>query len=483
MLTPQRIACCFVLGLTFGPGLTLASDLDLRKTESIGLGNAIYALTNGDPIQAEAIVELADSRHQLGNERDLGLMFLADNYAAQGLRVRAKKIYRQLGERSTSNKIKDLAWLKLAKLAVEDQEFTIAKEAIYNIGDTLSNEQETERTLINGHVLLAERQPQQAVVAVPEKLGAETTWSLYQRYNLGVLLLKHYKNKHGAVLLHTLGEMDVRKNPERAALRDQANLSLGFTLIQLGNPAKAREYLKKVQLNGALSDQALLGMGWTYSSVGDNERALAYWLELQKRPLTNAFYYESLLAVPYAYSQAEAYKQAAERYQSAIDQLKREIDNLDAAQKAINDGRLFTILDTRPEHETDWVTNWQQNATPENHFLPLLMQNIKFQNALREYRSLLQLQAYLPGINDSITKLRERPQANRLQADLASAQLKYQTLNDALASAIRSQENKTDALAVEILDSYKTQLANYTRQAQFGLAQVIERASSKAGTP
>lgn len=465
------------------PGLGLSKEIDLRRTDNVDLGTAIYTLVNGNPLQAAALLELADNRKRLGDDKELARMYLADIYVAQGLRTKAMQLYRELGERSARVEIKDLAWLKLAKLALEDQQFAVAKKAIYDAGKTLTNEQETERTLINAHVLMAEKHPEQAVVLVSENLSAETQWSLYQRYNLGVLLLKHFKNKHGAVLLHKLGEMDVRNNPERAALRDQANLSLGFTLIQLGNPVRAREYLNKVQLNGALSEQALLGMGWTYSSSGDYERALVYWQELQKRPLTNAFYYESLLAIPYALSQAEAYKQAAERYESAIGQLRHEIDQMTEAQKAIRDHRLSAILNAQPAHETDWLSGWQKGATPENHFLPLLMQNIKFQEALREQRSLLQLQTYLSGLADVITQLERHSQAERVRSDIARSHLNQQTLSTSIANAIATQQSKIETLAIEILDSYKAQLANYTRQAQFGLAQVIEHATAKTGNP
>lgn len=483
MLILQRTTACLALCLALQPTLGLSKEIDVRRTQNVELGTAIYALINDNPFQGAAILELADSRNQLGDDKDPARMYLADIYAEQKMTSQAMRLYRELGESSAQPEIKDLAWLKLAKLAMETQQFDVAKKAIYATGKSLTHEQETERTLVNAHILMAERHPEQAVALVPENLGAETQWSLYQRYNLGVLLLKHFKNKHGAVLLHKLGEMDVRNNPERAALRDQANLSLGFTLIQLANPVRARDYLKKVQLKGAMSEQALLGMGWTYSSSGDYEQALAYWQELQQRPLTNAFYYESLLAIPYALSQAEAYKQASERYESAINQLRHEIDNLAEAQKAVRNHRLSTVINAQPATETAWLSDWQKEATPENHFLPLLMQNVKFQEALREQRSLLRLQTQLPILKDTITQFEQHAKAERVRAEITRTRQNQQTLSASIADAINAQQNKIEGLAIEILDSYKSQLANYARQAQFGLAQVIERATEKTGKP
>ena len=57
--------------------------------------------------------------------------------------------------------------------------------------------------------------------------------------------------------------------PELLALRDRANLALGFAYLQANQPEQARVPLERVRLNGAYSNKALLGLGWADAATGD----------------------------------------------------------------------------------------------------------------------------------------------------------------------------------------------------------------------
>ena len=59
-----------------------------------------------------------------------------------------------------------------------------------------------------------------------------------------------------------------------SALRDRANLALGFAYLQANQPDKARVPLERVRLNGAYSNKALLGLGWADAALGDYQAAL-----------------------------------------------------------------------------------------------------------------------------------------------------------------------------------------------------------------
>ena len=62
--------------------------------------------------------------------------------------------------------------------------------------------------------------------------------------------------------------MDAER-PELLALKDRANLALGFAYLQANEPAKARVALERVRLNGPYSNKALLGTGWADAALGD----------------------------------------------------------------------------------------------------------------------------------------------------------------------------------------------------------------------
>ena len=105
-------------------------------------------------------------------------------------------------------------------------------------------------------------------------------------------------------------------NPELAALRDRANLALGFAYLQANEPARARPALERVRLDGPYSNKALLGIGWADAALGDYQGALTPWLELRERNLLDAAVQESYLAVPYAFAKLNANAQSAEYYET-----------------------------------------------------------------------------------------------------------------------------------------------------------------------
>jgi tetratricopeptide (TPR) repeat protein len=179
-------------------------------------------------------------------------------------------------------------------------------------------------------------------------------------------------------------------NEELLALRDKANLALGFAFLQAQRPADALPLLERVRLEGPFSSKALLGVGWADSSQGEFKRALVPWLTLRKRNLLDSAVQESYLTVPYAYSQLGATGQAAEFYNSAIDSFDAETKRIDASIEAIKDGKLLDRLLDKDDHEAlNW--SWQLNTlpeAPESRYLYHLLASNEFQEGLRNYREL-----------------------------------------------------------------------------------------------
>jgi len=72
----------------------------------------------------------------------------------------------------------------------------------------------------------------------------------------------------GARLLEEVGRVE-RRSKELNALRDKANLALGYALLQANRPLEARPVLERVRLEGPLSTKALLGVGWAESATAN----------------------------------------------------------------------------------------------------------------------------------------------------------------------------------------------------------------------
>ena len=155
--------------------------------------------------------------------------------------------------------------------------------------------------------------------------------------------------------------------------------------------------LQRVRLTGPLSNKALLGAGWADSAQKNYTRALAPWLELRSRNILDSAVQESYLAVPYAYAQLDATKQAAEQYTLAVNAFSDESKRIDESIAAIRSGRLLdAIMDNDKADKVGWY--WQlQNLpdAPETRYLYHLLASNEFQEGLKNYRDLRLMQTSL----------------------------------------------------------------------------------------
>jgi hypothetical protein len=223
-------------------------------------------------------------------------------------------------------------------------------------------------------------------------------------------------------LLETVGTLDARTD-EQFALRDRANLALGFALLQERQPEPAATALGRVRLDGPFSNRALLGLGWAEADAARPQRALAPWLELRKRPVVDAAVQESLLAVPFAYARLAANGQAAEHYRLAVAAYATEARRLDESIAAIRGGGfLDAVLDAAPERGSGpqgvgWL--WQLQKAPDaphTRYLYQLLASHEFQEGLKNYRDLRIMQRNLARWSGSLEAFEEMVAARRAVA-------------------------------------------------------------------
>ena len=125
-------------------------------------------------------------------------------------------------------------------------------------------------------------------------------------------LVRQNQLERADAILTGVGTLDSDRS-ELLALRDKANLALGFAFLQAQQPEKARAALQRVRLNGPQSNKALLGLGWADTALGRYRDSLTPWMELRSRNLLDSAVQESYLAVPYALAKLDATAPAAER--------------------------------------------------------------------------------------------------------------------------------------------------------------------------
>jgi hypothetical protein len=277
--------------------------------------------------------------------------------------------------------------------------------------------------------------------------------------------------------------------PELEALKDRANLALGFAYLQANQPDQARPALARVRLNGPYSNKALLGIGWANAALGDYQGALTPWMELRGRDVLDAAVQESYLAVPYAFSKLNANAQSAEYYEGAVTSFDAENARLDQAIARIEKGDLLREVlkeDQAPEDNPLAPHGWFRDLkrlpnAPEAPYLYTMLAGHDFQEGVKNYRNLVYLSGTLQRWDDSIgayqdmIDTRERAYAERLprtDALLASGAVdKLQQRDIELENELRTIEAQHDVAA----------LGTETEREQWARIQRIE--AGLAGAP
>jgi hypothetical protein len=218
----------------------------------------------------------------------------------------------------------------------------------------------------------------------------------FAAYNLGIALIKDGKEAEGRQVLDRAGQ--INSNDELTlAIKDKANLVLGFKLFKEKDFEGAKLVLDRVRLNGPFSNRALLASGWADASRKRFERALVPWSALVTREVTDAPVQEAMLAVPYAYGKLNVNSKAAVQYGSALEKFDTEVNKLEASVRSIGEGHFLRAL-AREElkQDADWVVKLRElPQTPETYYLLDLMASHDFQESLKNYLDLEQLRRRL----------------------------------------------------------------------------------------
>ncbi len=337
-----------------------------------------------------AIVRLlaAQERSRLEHHADEAELLLGGLYLSYGQHLKAAGIFERLLAGNVAPGVRDRTWFFLAKIRYQRAYPEEAARALAHIEAELPAPLEAERQLLAAQLLIDSGRFDTAIARLQGWEGAPE-WTSYARFNLGVALARSGRPADSAAVLDEVGQLEAR-GEELHALKDKANLALGYTLLQDGQPLQAKIPLQRVRLSGPFSNKALLGAGWADAELGAWDRALVPWLELADRNLLDPAVQESLLAVPYAMANLDAASQAADRYARAIDAFFDETARIDHTIERIESGRLLEdFLAADPRRASGWY--WQLDELPggvEARYLYHLLATHQFQEGLKNYRDL-----------------------------------------------------------------------------------------------
>ncbi len=502
-LLAAAIAVGFGLGLA-GAALaaddTVPPDPPLHPIVDPHYGDVLFYFYQG--LYFPAITKLEVSQHieRLPHHADEAEILRGGLLLSYGLHEQAAEVFEALLARGAAPSVRDRAWYFLAKIRYQRGLMAQASDSLGRIEHRLPAPLEDDRRLLQANVMMA-LGDNAGAATVLAPLTAKGGEDLYARYNLGVALIRKGDTPGGTKMLDDIG---TRKMPdeESRALRDRANVALGFAALKDGRPQDARNYLQRVRLNGVAADEALLGFGWAADALKDPKLALVPWIELAGRDPSDPSVLEAQLAVPYAYAELGADAQALHRYEVAIENFQSENANLDATIAAIREGRLVDGLMLRnPGEQMGWFQNFRDiPLMPHAHQLVPVLAGNEFQEAFKNYRDLQFLTHNLTdwhdnlGVFDAMLSTRRQAFAERLpkiRAQAGTLDITHlQQRSDDNAAALKAAEDVQDGAAFADADERALQdrlahvttlLANLPPDADPSVAEAHDRLRRVAG--
>ena len=391
--------------------------------------------------------------HRVDSELLLGGMNLS-----YGLHQEAGRIFQGILDENAEEKVRNRAWYYLGKISYQRGYLDRAEDYLQRVTEVAQTEVRGDQQLLLAQVFMEKGRFADAIDVLQAWEGPEL-WQSFAQYNLGIALIRSNQQEQGVQILDELGRMKPQ-NKEQDALKDKANLVLGYTLIEAGNPDQAKTHLQRVRLQGPYSNLALLGAGWADAALNRHQKALVPWTELNGQDIMDASVQESMLALPFAYGRLEAHGRAANLYQEAIAAYTNEIRRLKDSARSIREGELVAALKEKTSDPgMGWFWTLQELPDlPETRYLTHLMANHDFHEAVKNFRDLGFLEHnlvyWLSNIEAFDHMLNERrrryeinlPHAQQLlaQADLSESSAE----RDMLTEYLNNIEHNDDSLSL-----------------------------------
>jgi tetratricopeptide (TPR) repeat protein len=364
------------------------NGLPPHPVQDLHYGEVLFYYFQNDYFDAITRLLAAQELNRMPHSEGEAELLLGSLYLSLGEHVEAGRIFEQLLAGKTSETVRNRAWYYLGKVWYQRGYLENSERALRQVSNKMEPRINAERYMLLAQLLMRQGRYDEAITALKAWKGAPD-WTAYAQFNLGVALVRLNRLPDAVPFLDAVGRIDAR-GEELLALRDKANLALGFALLQGQRAAEARPVLERVRLEGPFSSKALLGAGWADAIQNDYKRALVPWLALHKRNLLDAAVQESYLAVPYAFSKLQATGQAAEYYNGAIESFDAELRLIDDSIEQIRSGNLLDrLMGDEKERSVTWY--WQLRnlpKAPESRYLYELLASNDFQEGLKNYREL-----------------------------------------------------------------------------------------------
>jgi hypothetical protein len=407
---------------------------------------------------------------------------------AYGLDNQAADIFLRLLKNNTAPDVTAYSWLLLGKTYYQKRQYSDAAQAFQQISQDSAQQFFEPSTRDNWlymqsqlHGFLLEKGAAGTDIQWLQQLSDNSIYRDYVQYNQALALLQNDERQLAITRLSLLAnnensfvsrwmgwaepifsandEQDV--DAERDAIRDRANLTLGYTLLQNDEPHLAFRAFENIRTDGLDAEAALLGYGWAATKKNELQTALAIWQRLMFMPQNSEYTLEAYLASAYAYEKAFAPRQSLQVLQMGIQRFEKTLSNLTQAEQQVNQ-RQF-ILDLLPNTNKQLRVDDNVNQSLIQKGQPF--KSLKGFNTTQLFNSVAVSSEFRAGLS-ALAQSRELQQ--QLQNWQQRMQQYHLMLDERQAERLKRAKQILQNRTLEQLPLLKTQ--------RDALAQVIDRA-------
>ncbi|HEY5997075.1 MAG TPA: tetratricopeptide repeat protein [Candidatus Deferrimicrobiaceae bacterium] len=387
-----------------------------KELKDLYFGEALYCALQGDWFDAISRLDTELMQHYRVDEPERDTLHyhvgqaefdVGDFELAFRMHQRAGRAFKAVIEGNVEEPVRNEAIFRLARLYFQKDQPVNAQEAVEGINGAVPPAIRDDLGFLRAQIHMANGRFAEAARVLKDLQDAKGLAG-FATYNLGIALIKDGKESEGRQYLDRTGQV-AGVDELTLAIKDKANLVLGFKLFKEKDYEGARRVLDRVRMNGPFSNRALLAAGWADAYQGRYDRALAPWSALVTRERTDAPAQEAMLAVPYAYGKLNVHSKAAVMYGSALEKFDAEAGRIEASVRSVREGHFLRAL-VRDElkQDADWVVKLRKlPETPETFYLLDLMASHDFQESLKNYLDLEQLRRRLDAWNRDLDAFEE----------------------------------------------------------------------------
>lgn len=467
--------------LCLAPANATGTEDKPQQVLDLHYGEVLFHFYQEDYFTAITHLMAAQQQDLLQHHRDESELLLGGLQLSYGMLDAAESQFQRLLDPGSDTALHNRVRYYLTKINYQRGNFHKAHETLQRIGEPRDKSLHAELALLDANLNM--HMGRNATAAERLKaVRAPEGWEDYLSINRGIALLRAGDIESGRRILDKHGRQSGGTEESRA-LRDRANLGLGYELLRVGQPELAREYLNRVRQQGPFMQAALLGAGWADAERGDFQGALTPWLKLTAIEVSQSAAHEARLAVPYALAQMGDDKRAIHYYEQALEYYLREQQQIERAIEAAENGTLLSLLS---QTDTGTSGGWLNTPptlddAPSGRYLIDVLSGNRFQESLKDYRDLGYLLRRMARWREDIDLYYDmvdtRRVAYRQRAPQIRARLEQQEAAALLARwrDYRSQLNQAQA------ENAPLQLANHREQEQWQRLEAMEE--KLAGLP